>query len=512
MNIKNFFILTLLVLTTNSVIGQQESAKLTFNISVKKELKASFKSNGRLLIYISGVDGVEPRNSSAFNGNGFVFGKNIKKWNKNETKSLNGNEDWTKTSNWNFNSIPHGNYNIQLVWSQNGNSESQINSPGNLYTESIKINTKIKQEITISLSKIIPERKLVQHDLVAFFSIKSNVLSNWWNRPMNVKVSVLLPSGYSKNPNKKYPIRYNVAGYGGRYTRVNRLVDNKEFISWWKSDEAPQVITVFLDGEGPFGDSYQLDSDNSGPYGEMLINELIPKIEKQYRAIGSPKTRFVDGCSTGGWVSLALQLFYPEKFNGCWSYSPDPVSFNKMQLVDIYKDENAFYNNRMYLRPSKRNINGDPQFSIKEEIYYENVNGASNTYTTSGGQWSAWNALYSPKGKDGLPKPVFDPVNGAIDKQVAEHWKKHDLLLYTKANWAELGPKVNGKINIWMGDMDNYYLNNAMRDFDEYLKSTTNPKSDALIEFSPMKQHCQNYSHKYVLEEIQKRVKEMKNK
>jgi len=512
MNIKNLFILALLVLTTNSLIGQQESTKLIFNISVKKELKASFKSNGRLLIYISGVDGVEPRNSSAFNGNGFVFGKNIKNWNKNETKNFNGNEGWTKTGNWNFNSIPHGNYNIQLVWSQNGNSESQINSPGNLYTESIKINTKIKQEITISLSKIIPERKLVQHDLVAFFSMKSDVLSKWWNTPMNVKASVLLTSGYSKNPNKKYPIRYNVAGYGGRYTRVNGLVDNKEFISWWKSDEAPQIITVFLDGEGPFGDSYQLDSDNSGPYGEMVINELIPKIEKQYRATGSSKTRFVDGCSTGGWVSLALQLFYPEKFNGCWSYSPDPVSFNKMQLVDIYKDENAFYNNRMYLRPSKRNINGDPQFSIKEEIFYENVNGVSNTYTTSGGQWSAWNALYSPKGKDGLPKPIFDPVNGAIDKQVAEHWKKHDLLLYTKANWAELGPKVNRKIHIWMGDMDNYYLNNAMRDFDEYLKSTTNPKSDAQIEFSPMKQHCQNYSHKYVLEEIQKRVEEMKNK
>jgi len=507
MNIKNLFILALLVLTTNSLIGQQESTKLIFNISVKKELKASFKSNGRLLIYISGVDGVEPRNSSAFNGNGFVFGKNIKNWNKNETKNFNGNEGWTKTGNWNFNSIPHGNYNIQLVWSQNGNSESQINSPGNLYTESIKINTKIKQEITISLSKIIPERKLVQHDLVAFFSMKSDVLSKWWNTPMNVKASVLLPSGYSKNPNKKYPIRYNVAGYGGRYTRVNGLVDNKEFISWWKSDEAPQIITVFLDGEGPFGDSYQLDSDNSGPYGEMVINELIPKIEKQYRATGSSKTRFVDGCSTGGWVSLALQLFYPEKFNGCWSYSPDPVSFNKMQLVDIYKDENAFYNNRMYLRPSKRNINGDPQFSIKEEIFYENVNGVSNTYTTSGGQWSAWNALYSPKGKDGLPKPIFDPVNGAIDKQVAEHWKKHDLLLYTKANWAELGPKVNGKIHIWMGDMDNYYLNNAMRDFDEYLKSTTNPKSDAQIEFSPMKQHCQNYSHKYVLEEIQKELR-----
>jgi S-formylglutathione hydrolase FrmB len=329
---------------------------------------------------------------------------------------------------------------------------------------------------------------------------------------MNIKAAVLLPSGYAKNPSKKYPIRYNVAGYGGRYNRVNRLVNNEEFMSWWTSEEAPQIITVFLDGEGPFGDSYQLDSENSGPYGKMLIHELIPNIEKQFRAIGSSKTRFVDGCSTGGWVSLALQLFYPETFNGCWSYSADPVSFNKMQLVNLYEDTNAFYNDRMYLRPSMRNLNGDPQFSIQEEIYFENVYGTSNTYTTSGGQWGAWNALYSPKGKDDLPMPIFDPINGKIDKQVAEYWKKYDLLLYTKANWTELGPKLNGKIHIWMGDMDNFYLNNAMRDFDRYLKSTTNPKSDAQIDFSPMKEHCQNYSHKYVLGEIEKRMQEIENK
>tara|TARA_R110000787_G_scaffold86285_12_gene184136 strand:+ start:16110 stop:17648 length:1539 start_codon:yes stop_codon:yes gene_type:complete len=512
MNIKNLLILTLLALTTNIVIGQQESTKLAFNVSVNEELKATFKTNGRLLIYMTTMDNKEPRNSSVYNGNGFVFGKNIKNWDKDETKHLNGNGNWVKTANWNFNSVPHGDYHIQLVWSQNGSSESQINSPGNLYSESVKVNTKVKQEITISLSKIIPERKLIENDLVKLFSMQSDTLSKWWGRPMNIKASVLLPSGYSKNPNKNYPIRYNVAGYGGRYTRVNRLVNNEEFTSWWSSKEAPQIITVFLDGEGPFGDNYHLDSDNSGPYGAMLINELLPKIEKQFRVIGTSKTRFVDGCSTGGWVSLALQLFYPEKFNGCWSYSPDPVSFNKMQLVNIYNDKNAFYNDRMYLRPSMRDINGDPKFSIKEEISYENVDGESNTYTTSGGQWSAWNALYSPKGKDGLPTPIFDPVNGAIDKQVAEHWKEYDLLVYTKANWAELGPKVEGKINIWMGDMDNFYLNNSMRDFDTYLKSATNPKSDAQIEFSPMKAHCQNYSHKYVLEEIQKRVEEMKNK
>lgn len=177
-----------------------------------------------------------------------------------------------------------------------------------------------------------------------------------------------------------------------------------------------------------------------------------------------------------------------------------------MQLVNVYKDDNAFYNKFGYLRPSKRSVEGEPEFSIKQEIYSENVQGASNTFTTSGQQWGAWNALYSPKGADGLPIPIFDAITGEINNTAAENWKKYDLLLHTKNNWTELAPKISGKINIWMGDMDNYYLNNAMRDFDEYVKGTSNPKSDAVIEFSPQKGHCANYGHREILEQIQQKL------
>lgn len=495
--------LSFLVITDYTAAAQQESSKLAFTISVNENLKASFKSDGRLLIYVSETEEFEPRYVSVFNGKGFTFGENIKNWDKNHNKVLDGSNDWVKTSEWGFNAVPHGVYYIQAVWDQNRDSESQSDSPGNLYSEPVKVNTQESQKIELTFSKAIPQREIEDHVLVKFFKMQSQVLSKWWGKSMSVKASVLLPSGYNSNPDTKYPVRYNVGGYGSRYTRINSLVENEEFMSWWTSAEAPQIITVFLDGEGPFGDCYQLDSENSGPYGEALINEFIPEIEKKYRINGSSKTRFVDGCSTGGWVSLALQLYYPDTFNGCWSYSPDPVSFKKMQLVDIYENDNAFYNKHAYLRPSMRDIYGEPIFSIQQEITEENVLGASNTYVTSGGQWGAWNALYSPKGEDGLPKPIFNPVIGTINKDVAEHWKKYDLLLYTSSNWPELGPKIKGKIHVWMGDMDNFYLNNSMRDFDEFLKNTKNPKSDAQIEFTPMKGHCANYSDKQILKEIQ---------
>ncbi|NCB09851.1 MAG: hypothetical protein EOM73_17045, partial [Bacteroidia bacterium] len=322
---------------------------------------------------------------------------------------------------------------------------------------------------------------------LGFNYIKSQVLSNWWGKEIRLKAAVVLPRNFYNEPNRKYAVRYNIAGYGGRYTRANHFLG---YMDWWTSDDAPQILNVYLDGEGPFGDCYQLDSENSGPYGKALTQELIPYIEKEFRALGTPKSRFVEGCSTGGWVSLALQLFYPDFFGGCFSYSPDQVDFENCQLVNIYDDENAFYNEYGYLRPIVRDISGEPVISQKDFIRFENVLGTSDTYLNSGGQFSAFTALFSPKGENGLPRPLFDPVTGEIDHQVAEYWRKHDLKDYVEKNWKTLGPKIKGKIWAWCGDMDDFYLNPALRAFDEMLKEMDHPKSDAVILFSPMKGHC----------------------
>ncbi len=144
--------------------------------------------------------------------------------------------------------------------------------------------------------------------------------------------------------------------------------------------------------------------------------------------------------------------------------------------------------------------------SLKDFIQYENVLGSSNSYLNSGGQFSAHTALYSPKGTNGLPKALFDPVTGEIDSEIAAHWKKYDFKIHTQKNWEVLGPKLQGKIFIWMGDMDNFYLNMATREFADFMSSTVNPKSDAEIIFSPMEGHCWQYSHKEVLLKIQERI------
>ena len=245
-----------------------------------------------------------------------------------------------------------------------------------------------------------------------------------------------------------------------------------------------------------------MDSDNSSPFGYALIHELIPYIESLYRGTNTSETRFVDGCSTGGWVSLGLQLYYPETFNGCFSYSPDALEFENYQLIDIYHDKNAYVNEYGFLRPVRRNTDGEPTWSMKDLVQVENVLSPTNNYLKSGGQFGAHTALYSPKGSNGLPMPMFDPITGAIDTLVAKSWEKYDFKKYVAKNWEVLGPKVQGKIYISMGDMDNFYLNIATRLFVDFLKKTKNPKSNAVIEFLPREGHCMQYSNRKILNQI----------
>ncbi len=504
MKFKLLSIVVLVLSFTNSY-SQKQTFSFSANVEISEDVKEVFKDNGRLYIFLSQNPNAEPRTQtwpSPFNKT-FIFAKNISGLKFNELIKIGGDDDWITTAGWSLNNVPEGEYYVQVLWDQDFD-ESRIDAPGNLFSETKKITITQSTKTNFLIDQSIEARNVKKHTLSKELDFKSEVLSTWWDKPIYLKASVLLPHEYDNN--KKYPIRYNVAGYGGRYTRINSLLNNQDFMKWWESDEAPQIITVFLDGEGPFGDSYQMDSENSGPYGEALITELIPYIESQYRGTNSPTTRFVDGCSTGGWVSLGLQLFYPDFFNGVFSYSPDAVEFENYQLINIYKDENAFVNEFGYMRPVMRSTAGEPMISLKEFIQYENVLGYSNSYLNSGGQFSAHTALYSPKGTSGLPKALFDPVTGVIDSKVAEHWKKYDFKIHTKENWEILGPKLQGKIFIWMGDMDNFYLNTATREFADFISSTINPKSDAEIIFSPMEGHCSQYSHKEVLLKIQERI------
>jgi hypothetical protein len=498
------FLVIIQFLTVQQLSAQNSS--LQVKTSVSKDLLNNFQSKGRIFLFIAEPGSREPRLNTWPNKSNRIIATNLNNWDSSKPFKFDGTSELIKSVDISLNNLPNGKYLVQVLWDQDF-SESRINAPGNLYSETITVELTKNKVIDLPLTKIIQPTKLAEHKLLKEVDIKSDVLSEWWGKEMRLKAAVVLPRNFYEQSNQKYAVRYNIAGYGGRYTRASRFLNNME---WWTSEKAPEILNVYLDGEGPFGDCYQLDSENSGPYGTALVNELIPYIEKEFRGTGTPDSRFVEGCSTGGWVSLALQLFYPDFFGGCFSYSPDQVDFENCQLINIYKDENAFYNEHDYLRPLVRDVSGEPILSQKDFIQFENVLGYSDTYVTSGGQFSAFTALFSPKGENGLPKPMFDPISGEIDWEVAETWRKYDLKDYVKTNWKTLGPKLQGKIWAWTGDMDNFYLNPALRAFDEMLKTMDNPKSDASVNFTPMKGHCTEYIEVKVIEQIAKKL-EMKN-
>ena len=479
----------------------QEVPFLKANISVSPEIQKSFIKGGRLFLHLTRQREKEPRNSSEI-----TFGVTPQNWESTQTYIIDTkNKDVLANGLDKFSGRVSEKYYYQAVYKQNIDDGNE-NVAGNLYSKVDSFIFSNDVKLSLTLQTIIPPLVIVNHEFVKSLVIKSKVLSEFSGRPRYLKASILLPSGYFKNPGKSYPICYRAPGLNGRYSAVNSHIKDKEFTDWWFAQTAPQVIYVYLDSQGPYGDTYQVDSENNGPCGKALTEELIPAIEKLVNYKPESKKRYLTGYSTGGWVALGLQIFYPDFFDGTWSYSPDPVDFEHYGLINIYNDSTIFYNHWGYLQPGRRTIYGEPTFSMKDWIAGENLNSRTNDYRVSGGQFGAYNAVFGPKGKDGLPSLMFDPITGKIDHSIAKQWEKYDLKKVLEKNWTTLGPKLQGKIWIWTGDMDGLYSNVATRFLKMSLDKTENPKSNAKISFTAMAGHCQEWSDEAVLMMIKEKI------
>jgi hypothetical protein len=369
-----------------------------------------------------------------------------------------------------LNDLPTGDYSVQAVFATNRDINLP-NAPGNRYCDpvSVKLDAAAGTTVDLTLNKAYTERAANETKSVKYLKLPSKLLSDFHGRPMEFRVGVVLPTNFDTEPDRKYGLLVDIGGFGTRYTAAGFHQPH------------PRFVQIVPDGAGPFGDPYQVDSANNGPYGAALTQEVIPHIEKTYRCLGTPKSRFTTGASTGGWVSLALQVFYPDFFNGCWSQCPDSVTFERFELADIYNEPNVYVNRFGNDRPGTRTIDGDVISSVRHECQLERVLGRGGRWELSGRDWASWNATYGPKGKDGLPVPLWDGKTGAIDKSVVEHWKKYDLKMVLEKNWKELGPKLAGKVNVWVGDSDDYFLNAAVRRLKDSLDRQTNPKFDGRI-------------------------------
>ncbi|MEK6325632.1 MAG: alpha/beta hydrolase-fold protein [Acidobacteriota bacterium] len=466
------------------------TAALRFEVTIAPGLIPS-PQNGRLFVVMSPKSLPEPRLTIGQTGLDAspVFARDISNFAPGVVGSI--DEKCAAFPPDSLARLPAGDYFVQALFDSNTDLKS-VNAPGNLYGTPRKVHLDPAQGATVKLEvteKVPPEQLPPDTEYVKFVKIQSNLLSKFHGRPIHVRAGVILPRGFESEPSKRFPLRVHIGGYGARFTNVQRMMrEGSGFRNTWLADGTPRMVSLHLDGDGPYGDCYQVNSDNNGPYGDAITQELIPYVEEKFRCIGQPWARVLDGGSTGGWVSLALQIFYPDFFNGTWSGFPDGVDFRALQLINIYEDPNAYVNKRGFERTSARELNGDVRFTIRHECQMENVMGLGDSYTLSGEQWGAWNATYGPRAADGRPASLWDSKSGKINSALAEHWKKYDLRMVLEQNWKTLGPKLRGKLTIWVGEADEYFLNNAVHLLDAFL-SKADPPYEGRIIYGPGKGH-----------------------
>ncbi len=387
--------------------------------------------------------------------------------------------------------LPRGEYRVQAILDVSRDLKL-VDSPGNLYSEPVPVHLDPARGGTVRLTLT---RKFAEPGLppetehLRWVKIRSDCLSRFHGRPIYLRAGVLLPPGHDRDTDRRYPLRVHIGGYGTRFTVLaDCLREDSEFRREWLAKDSPRMILLHLDGAGPYGDPYQVDSANNGPYGEAVTRELIPYVEKRFRGIGEGYARVLDGASTGGWVSLALQIFYPDFFQGAWSHAPDPVDFRAYELINIYEDENAYVNANGFERPAAREVNGDVRYTVRHECLRERVLGRGDRWELSGKDWCAWNAVFGPRGTDGRPRPLWDGVTGKIDRDVIEHWRKYDLRRVLKKDWAALAPRLRGKLHVWVGEADDYFLNNAVHLLDDFFRQAR-PPYEGTITYGPGGDH-----------------------
>jgi hypothetical protein len=486
-----------------SSVAAAQTAPSEFEVSVPP---TAFDKpiTGRLIVAVSTKAEPEPRLAININGPA-IFGADVEQLHPGKVAVVDADAPAFPMES--LAALPPGDYYVQAVlirYDQVHRSDGHViwvpihharvpfqNLEGNLYSDekSVHLDPAHGFDVSLSLNHVVPPApEPADTEWIKHVRIKSALLSKFWGVPTYLGAAVLLPKGFNEHPDARYPAVYAESHGDPLYQfsfappTPEEIADAKDsnvqtgydFQKTWTSAGFPRFVAIATFESSPyFLEAYSVDSVNNGPYGEAITKELIPYLEKKFRLIAKPYARFVQGASTGGWETLALQLKYPDFFGGAWVYNPDPISFTHWQTSNIYKDDNMFFvKSGPWLteeRPMRRTTEGQPTFTQRQLAQLEAVMG---THGRSGYQLDIWQATYGPVGEDGYPVLLFDKKTGIIDHKVADYMRDHgyDLTEYARQNWSTLGPKLAGKLNFISGEMDNFYLNLGVYDFEAMVK------------------------------------------
>ncbi|MFK8042748.1 hypothetical protein [Congregibacter sp.] len=517
-----------------AALATDTAAGPSFTIRFDESLGTA-PQDGRLLLLLSNTDRDEPRflvdNSLDTQ---LIYGRNVADW-------AAGAEMLIDAAHIGFPintlaDLPPGRYYVQALLNRykdftlsngktvslspdQGEGQQWNRKPGNYYSEPVAMDITADGRYEILLDQQIAEIEPAEDtEFIKHVRMKSELLSEFWGEDVYLGAHVLLPKDFDTHPEARYPLmvfhghfpsdfgafrpeppepdlepvyseRFSMDGYN----IIQQQEAHNNYLRWI-ADDFPRFLAIEIQHPTPYyDDSYAVNSESQGPYGDAINYELIPFIEEQFRGLGEGWARFTYGGSTGGWEAMATQMFYPDEFNGAFVACPDPIDFRAYLTMNIYEDENAYFypsDFQSITRPGRRDYLGNVSSSIKDQNDLERVLGDRNR---SGQQFDIWEATFSPMAEDGYPADLWDPQTGEIDPEIAAYWKENfDLSYILQRDWATLGPKLEGKLHIYTGDMDNYYLNNAVYLVEEFLENTTEPYYAGEVDYGDRAEHCWN--------------------
>ena len=395
--------------------------------------------------------------------------------------------------------LPPGDYDVQAVLDVHHDYNYGGRDAGDIVSPVLKVHLPTASIPNLSLDKTLPARdpwvlghraskamqamlpaaRAHQHDI----DFTSPALTAFWGRPMHMQGRVLLPPGYDAQSKTNYPTVYYTQGFGGHNNYVvGTLVGVYAAMA---KGQMPPMIWVFLDQSSPTGTTEFADSVNNGPWGRALTTELIPQLASQYHMDAKPSGRFLQGYSSGGWATLWLQTRCPKIFGGTWSTSPDPSDFHDFTGVDLYAPDANVYH-----KPD-----GTPYPLVRDHAKvlatFQQFAQLERVFGPYGGQMASFEWVFSPKGKDGRPEPMFNRDTGAVNPAVVAYWRDHyDIAYRLQHNWPALKPYLDGKIHLYVGTADTFFLNGAARKLQAVLEGL---HAKAWFHFLPNRTHFDLY-------------------
>ena len=472
--------------------------------------------DGRLIVIVSKTSEGEPRSHVGWGlDTAQIFGVDVDGWKPGEIARMNGSTPGAPLHT--LADLPPGTYTIQAVLNvyetfhradghvlklhmDHGEGQQWSRSPGNLFSKPRSVEIGADSVVAIELTEIIPpieapkDTKFIRH-----MSVQSAMLTKFWGRPISIGLIVLVPEGFDEHPEQRYPVVFMQGHFQHDFRGLSEAPGAStgyRFYQDWTSGRLPRMLIVVTQHPTPYyDDSYGVNTANAGPYGDALTQEVYPEMERRFHAIGEPWARIVVGGSTGGWMTLAQQIFYPDYFGGAWGFCPDPVDFHAFQLVNVYEDKNAYYDEGPFLRLPKPvgRLRDDHVLSTMEFFSRQEI--VLGTRGRSGGQMDAFHATFGPTDAEGYPAKLWNAETGAIDPEVARYWRGHyDLTALLAREWERLGPKLMDKLHVTSGTKDTFYLDAAAHRMQNLLEDTKlpgkGPYYGGSFDFGNNQPHC----------------------